>query len=540
MRYFLNMNSRFHRDERGAALVTVLLVALLLVTASAAMLSAVGASSRNNTDALNEAKAYWAAESGLQATINYLRHTPNMTYNQALAQQASGTLPVTGPNNVGTEARYTVVIEDPDDASVSTTYNTAGLFAATTSSAYNPTITFPNATDPDSNHTMITFLPPTDPPVTVNHPASAPFPELGSFRVTRVGNGGTIATTQFRIDYQMLAPRAGLRSIRGRIVDASGIKIEFPNGGAFTLAGGAIDICTDANCTIAGTSVTQLNLAVPTSPGSLDTTVYARIGPVDPYRLRVLATGFGPSGAVKQLEGIIQKNFFNDAAGGSPLQMMGTNVNFRPGTSRNMDIIGGTSPSVGVCDQTSLDTVNNARTNGTMTPPPAITCNEVPSWLASPITLDQVVRQLRQSALNSGRYFASGGPTNAQGWGDFTTGTGLTFCEGNCTLGGNIEGGGILVVTGTLTTSGNPKFKGLIVVTGPGGMDRNGNGQEVFIGNIVVAPYDPNNLTSTFTMQPQYVQSGGPGDLINSNIAVDDAFNGTDAISNFMLGIAEK
>ena len=538
MRNNLKEKRSFHKDERGAALVTVLLISLLLVTACAAMLSAVGASSRNNTDALNEAKAYWAAESGLQATINYLRHTPNMTYNQALAQQAAGTLPVSGPNNVGTEARYTVQISDPDNASVATTYNTAGLFAATTSSAYVATMYFPDSASAD--RTEITFIPPAGAPITFNHPDTAPYPELGTFRVTRVGNGGTIATTQFRIDYQMIAPRAGVRSIRGTIQDSSGMKILFTGGGGYNLSGGAIDICTDANCTTAGTAVTQLNLAVPTSEGSLDTTVYARIGPVDPYRLRVLATGFGPSGAVKQLEGIIQKNFFNDAAGGSPLQMMGTNVNFSPGTSRNMDILGGTSPSVGVCDQTSLDTVNSARTNGTMNPPPAITCNEVPGWLASPITLDQVIRQLRQSALNSGRYFTNGGPTNTQGWGSFTDGTGLTFCEGNCTLGGNIEGGGILVVTGTLTTSGNPKFKGLIIVTGPGGMDRNGNGQEVFIGNIIVAPYDPNNLTSTWTMQPQYVQSGGPGDLINSNIAVSDAFNGTDAISNFMLGIAEK
>ena len=41
-------------------------------------------------------------------------------------------------------------------------------------------------------------------------------------------------------------------------------------------------------------------------------------------------------------------------------------------------------------------------------------------------------------------------------------------------------------------------------------------------------------------MSPIYNQNGGPGDLINSNIAVDEAFNGTGAISNFMLGVAEK
>jgi hypothetical protein len=41
-------------------------------------------------------------------------------------------------------------------------------------------------------------------------------------------------------------------------------------------------------------------------------------------------------------------------------------------------------------------------------------------------------------------------------------------------------------------------------------------------------------------MTPIYDQAGGPGDLINSTIALDDAFNGTGAITNFMIGVAEK
>jgi hypothetical protein len=42
----------------------------VLGIACVAMLSAVGANSRNSTDVLSETKAYYAAESGLQATIN--------------------------------------------------------------------------------------------------------------------------------------------------------------------------------------------------------------------------------------------------------------------------------------------------------------------------------------------------------------------------------------------------------------------------------------------------------------------------------------
>ena len=523
--------------ESGAALVTVLIATVLLGTACIGMLAAVGASARNNSDALNEAKAYYAAESGLQATINYLRHTSGMTYSTALAAQTAGTGLFAGPVTVG-ETSYTVQISDPDNAQASTTYTAAGGFALTTAGPYGAVVYYPNSTAAD--RTELSFVPPTGAPITFNHPDSAPFPELGSFRITKYGTGGTMTNILFRIDYQMIEPVVGTRSIRGTIVVNAGQPYVQYDKFTHTLNGGAIDLCSTSSCTVSGTAFANLAITSPVS-GSADTPVYAKIAPLDPYRLKVLATGYGPNGAVKRLEGVIQKNVFNDSAGGPPIQAMGPGFDVQIGTSNNMEIQGGSSPSIGMCDSTGLANTNAEVTasNGTVSPPPAITCHEVPSYLTSPIALDAVVRQLRQSAINSSRYFTSS-PNGSQGWGNFTTGTGLTFCDGNCTIGGNDAGGGILVVTGTLTTSGNPSFKGLVIVTGAGGIVRNGGGNELFIGNIVVAPYDPNALTSTWNMTPIYNQNGGPGDLINSTVAVDNAFNGTGAISNFMIGVAEK
>jgi Tfp pilus assembly protein PilX len=60
-------------QESGAALVMVLLISFLLGTAAVAMLTAAGASARNSTDVLSETKAYYAAESGIQAAVNALR-----------------------------------------------------------------------------------------------------------------------------------------------------------------------------------------------------------------------------------------------------------------------------------------------------------------------------------------------------------------------------------------------------------------------------------------------------------------------------------
>ncbi|MEQ1763493.1 MAG: carboxypeptidase-like regulatory domain-containing protein [Pyrinomonadaceae bacterium] len=79
----MNKKTQEWTNESGAALATVMFVSVLLLTASAFLLSAVGNNSRNSTDVLYEAKAYYAAESGLQATINVLRHR-NVEYSRAV------------------------------------------------------------------------------------------------------------------------------------------------------------------------------------------------------------------------------------------------------------------------------------------------------------------------------------------------------------------------------------------------------------------------------------------------------------------------
>ena len=69
----LSIGRSDEKQERGVALPTVLLIAFLLMVATIAMLSAAGANSRNVTDALDETKAYYAAESGISAAIHVMR-----------------------------------------------------------------------------------------------------------------------------------------------------------------------------------------------------------------------------------------------------------------------------------------------------------------------------------------------------------------------------------------------------------------------------------------------------------------------------------
>ncbi len=172
-------------------------------------------------------------------------------------------------------------------------------------------------------------------------------------------------------------------------------------------------------------------------------------------------------------------------------------------------------------------------------PPPQL-IGGVPEWQQTPQNLDVLIDQLRTTAQNSGRYFSSNSEriTNP---GDFTNGTGITFCEGSCQVSG--DGGGVLVVTGMLTNLGGFNFKGLIIVTGEEGWDRNGGGNGQVIGNVVVAPYNkrpyiPENLSATF-LCPRYGISGGGGsDVIYGDIA--SIIDNTSAVSDFVAGVAEK
>lgn len=523
-------NKKCRNNERGAALATVLVASLLLGTACIALLTAVGASSQNNTDALSEAKAYWAAESGLQRTIDILRHNvPKVSYSEAhnsgnMAAWLGGSAPVP----VGSEASYTVSVRDPDDTATSTTFRVSGLFKQSDGS-YASSRIFTNGADT----TTISYE--GVPNTLVTHPMAAGTGiSFGRFRVEHTATAAPLEIVEFKLIFTLAAPTGGSRSIRGQI-DANGNILFLPT--SYELLGSTITICGALGCP---TSIASLLTAA--SP-AFSETVNGRMTPIEPFRLLVRSTGYGPNSSQKMLEGVIQKNFLNGLGSDNALTFLGRSdcINFELGSSSQLDIDGGSSPSIGVVSTSTLNTVNTEldqnNTNGTITPEPdIITSAELPDWQQSPEALDALIRQLRQTARNSGRYFTNNYSGSA-GWGDFDTGTGLTFCEGNCTMSGNAAGGGILVVTGTFTTSGAPSFKGLVLVTGPGGVIRGGGGQENFLGSTVIAPYDPNNLAAGFGC-PVYNQNGGAGNTVA--LGLDPTLDGTTQISNFMIGVAEK
>jgi hypothetical protein len=265
---------------------------------------------------------------------------------------------------------------------------------------------------------------------------------------------------------------------------------------------------------------------------------------------------------VKQLEAVIQKDSFNDLSAPATLTLVGptsttspaSSFLFNPGSS-NVTVYSGDDvvstdiiPPIGVMNPSNLNTVEDSVSgapphpfNGTVIGSPSDVSTETPDWLANPVALDATLKGLANVAQASGGFYASG--TTPTSWGNNSAGTGITFCDGNCSLSGN--GGGILVVTGTLTFSGNFNFNGMIIVTGQGGVTRSGGGSGTIQGNIVVAPYvgsriqdgiDPGS-SDTF-LSPQYDLSGGGNSTVVYNSKT--LANSMLAVSNYAMGVVEK
>src|SRR6185503_19987707 len=74
------------KGERGAALWTVLAVSMLLLTAGSALILTTSMSATSSVDSIAETQAYYAAEAGLQQSLNVLRGnvtTPTFTFSTA-------------------------------------------------------------------------------------------------------------------------------------------------------------------------------------------------------------------------------------------------------------------------------------------------------------------------------------------------------------------------------------------------------------------------------------------------------------------------
>ncbi len=576
-------------NESGVALATVIFISVLLLTAIVALLSAASNHTKNVTDVLSETKAYYAAESGLQATVNALRNDATVTYkyadsNQTLSAKLPYNYPIGSPDRavIGQAANtydpksgtaYSVRVEDPDNTSESLTFYTSGTFksyngAGGVSYSTDKKTIYLCATAPCNMATPRTEITFTDATSTTTN-FSGSNPRLGSFSLVQ---GGVPLTgkIEFFIDYKLTFPRTKTERIWGSITQASSsspVMVTFLSQ-VYTPLGGIIELCS---VTSGGPNCADVSLNLSTLSPS-PSTFYGYITAIEPYRLRVVSTGYGPNGARKQLEAFVQNDLLDGLESGAATTMLGTYSTppgglpflFDPGSSNGITYSGGDCassagcvPSFGLTDPGGLDYVlthppgpGAGDPNQMLPAPQLLDSGNLPDWQQSPQNLEILIDKLRTTAQNSGRYFVNpsgdqdnfGVGTNASPPGSLANGTGITFCEGSCKIGAS--GGGILVVTGKLTNVGSFSFNGIIIVTGEEGWERNGGGNGQITGNVIIAPYNmrsyiPANNSYSFLAPRYYITGGGSSDVIYNDIA-GDTLSDTKQISNFVLGVAEK
>ena len=626
------------RDERGAALVTVLLISFLLLAGVTALLLEASMNTANVTDATSEEQAYYAAESGIQSVVDALRHgarpnplidpskspyppDPNadpankLTYFKAVRSATSNFpgdpspdsrmsrwLPydVSFPDRIilGDPATYSpinglayrVTVTDPDNISNSITYSTTGKIGEDVTA-------MPSKTWGDLiNNVTITFVP--KPLTVVDVTSGIANTDMGKFVITTAGTGGTIPTRErFSILVSYAQPQNTKRVIRGYIepgtvtpTDVGNVRIFYDSqlyvtfGSMMTLLNGTLieEKPGDPGAPSGpyGTYLAGYRVIPnqPNFPG--ETEVEATVTAPEPTRLLIRSTGFGPHGAQKQLETIIQKNYFSDLGAPSPLTLIGppcTPVGtcmpngvapsfvFQPGSATGTIYSGkdvklkAFLPPIGLTNDPNVMQVRNRLTapppnkyNGSVFGSVSNIADELPYWLQNPRNLDNTLQQLKLVAQASGKYYGPGvtpptNPTGSENYGSFTNATGITYIDGPLTFSG--EGGGILVVTGGLTFQGGFSFNGLVIVTGPGGILRTGGGSGSLQGNMVVAPYNDWGKTTCMNdplvlnklncyLAPRYdISGGGSSEIVyNSN----NVTNGLGALTNFVKGVAEK
>jgi hypothetical protein len=380
---------RHNQSERGAALLTVLLISMLLLGTGGALLLSTAMATRTALDSTSEMQAYYSAEAGLQRSLSALRGQINPSATMPAGLKISFRNAVTASSS-----------NLPSDSSVET------RLSGWLSYDYTP----PGASRPDR-----------------------------------------IALTS------SYAPATGL---------AYSVVVSDPDN-------------------------------IPESDG-------------EPDRLLLQVTGYGPKGARKQMELIVNRTNF-DFEPPATIMMRGSDdgspMTFEVGNSAAKDYSGhdhnGTKvlPAFGATSDSDTTIEINADNKNSVASPVAarIDNSSLPSWLRSANQARALLKDQKENAVSQERYF-----TTFNGNSGSATAPAFTFVDGDCTLSG---GAGLLIVTGDLILSGNPSFDGVILVLGGGSVNRNGGGNGNIYGAIVVAKFD--TVGSGNFLAPSFNTNGG-------------------------------
>ena len=246
-----------------------------------------------------------------------------------------------------------------------------------------------------------------------------------------------------------------------------------------------------------------------------------------PDRLLLQVTGYGPKGAKKQMEVMVDRFAFYYSAV-STILLRGADdgtvmTDFAIGDSAAKIYSGQDNATANAIPAIGVTNVNDYNlVAGVIASSKSTTVSgsaqvqqfgtpQLPSYLQSADQARLLLNNLQYTATSMGRYFTS----TPASYGDSSNPL-VTFVDGDCTL---ASGAGLLIVTGTLTTQGNPNFNGLIMVLGNGTLTRAGGGNGAAEGAIMMAkfartwPASENGQPHPF-LPPYYDTSGGGSSTI--------------------------
>lgn len=530
-------------DERGAALISVLLISFLLLAAGGALIMTTAMSATNAIDSTAETQAYYAGQAGLQATLHVLRGNtaPNplidtssqtatgnkITFRKAVTASSSN---VSGDTNSPRLSRwltydstytdrvvisspysplnglaYNTTITDPDN-SAQVSYYTQGAFGSA-----SPANTASRSYGGGNAKVTVAFSQQAS--TTINTSGNS---TLGSFTISGLGSNAYAipANETFSLTIVQTAPWPATVTltcaVSGTISSSSGqVKITLPGTSPVNNLQGTLFTRT----------ATEFNLSSGT------TSMPVAVTAPEPNRLLVKVTGFGPRAAKKQMRMLVNRYAF-DYTPSAAITLRGADsgvapMTFAVGNSAQYsytgyDNAGGTNlPGFAVTTAADYtNAVTQAPLTGTqVTGNPAVQqlpTSSLTSFLQSADSARALVDQLRVTAQNQNRYYTTSSPPSDFG---ATAPNGLlTFVDGDVDLPPQ-GGAGLLLVTGVLTMRGSSSFNGVILVLGTGQLVRDGGGSGNSLGSIVVASFGSTGgfLAPTFN-------SNGSG---NSSVSFD-------------------
>jgi hypothetical protein len=542
-------------SERGAALVTMLLVSILLLGAGGALIMTTMMSANNSMGSTAEMQAYYVAESGMQSALNVLRgnvqplvtSTDRMSFRTATIPDVSngpgndGALRLAGwlpyndrfdedslvPVTVGSiTGGYRITVEDVDPDSHIVEFTTSGVInGSVVATPHQRTFGTVGGADEVTisysaqGSTALTPNPHTF-PVTLDS-------ALGSFVIERpvssTQENVVIGKTNFDLTISQTRPWIAETTIEGSFegtVDTNATTLKVTFNRATVKADGTKYALNFPG----GTQV--LDLSYTASPGT--TAIPVKVTSPDPRKLLIKSYGFGPQGAEKRLELMINHvDFEFEAPAGvtirgaddcSPLDLDTGSSGSKWYSGIDHSGVDPQRPSFAVSPCDTDDAEAGIKKHDTVVDPEIGTLQddasganvvEQPSFLDTADKARAYLNGLQSKAQTIGRYFNPG--TGSTSVNDSTNSPMFTFVDGDCTL---TSGSGFLIVTGTLTMRGHTNFKGAILVLGQGVLIRDGGGNGEILGGLTIAKF---GRTSGDFMSPTFHTNGGG----NSNVQYD-------------------